>query len=123
MAGAAEPNKPGQNAERRKRIVLRILLWLVVIAVFVFRFYSYQEEWNHQKEKGYEVGAAFREDLLKNRLDAAYESTTAGFKERWSREDLEEQVAEIVPNGVTDISLTKAGRSPRVFCPSSFGAT
>ena len=101
MADESEPNKPAQNLERRKRIVLRIVTGLVVVAFVGFRFYSYDREWNHHKEKGYDVGAAFREDLLKNRLDGAHEATTASFKERWSRKDLEEMAGQVSADGST----------------------
>ena len=102
MADKSEPKKPAQNLERRKRIAFRIVTGLVVVAVVGFRFYSHSQEWNHHKEKGYEVGAAVREDLLKSRFDAAYESTTARFKERWSRIDLEEMAGQMNADGSTE---------------------
>ncbi len=86
-------SRPAPGSDRRTRIALRIAFWLVLVGLVGFRVYSHRQEWKHHEEKGYDVGADFREHLLESRIDAAWDATTARFKERWSRKDLEEIAA------------------------------
>ncbi len=97
MADQTGSDGPDRTGRPRTRVLVRLVLGALVLSLAALRFVSLQDETEHHVEEGFNVGAAFREDLAQDRPDAAYQSTTSRFKARFSQDAFQERVAEVLP--------------------------